>query len=76
MSAKAQRPRNRTVKLVGGGSRKLRQGAGPKGSKGGSLKSMRRALRQALKDPRNATPTQQRAIKEQLKQLLDKKDGR
>lgn len=74
MSAKSERRRNRTIKIVGGGSRKLRQGTSD--NTGGSLKSMRRALRQQLKDKRNITPEVRRALQEQLRQLLARKDGR
>lgn len=74
MGAKAERARNRTIKIVGGGQRKLRGGAGE--NKGGSLKSMRRALRQQIKDKRNITPEMRRALKTQLADLLARKDGR
>jgi len=48
MSAKAERPRNGWVKLVGGGRRKVRE-RNPKSSKGGSMKAQRRATRKAVK---------------------------
>lgn len=74
MSAKSERPRNRTVKLVGGGTRRLRGGGGA--NKGGSIKSMRRAIRQQIKDKRSLTPEARRALKHQLTELLKRKDGR
>jgi len=74
MGAKAERRRNVRVKLVGGGTRKVRGGAGE--NKGGSLKSMRRALRQQIKDKRHITPEQRRALKTQLAELLARKDKR
>lgn len=45
MSAASERPKNRTVKIVGGGSRKARGGT----KSGGSVKAIRRALRKTAK---------------------------
>jgi hypothetical protein len=74
MSAKSERPKNRRVKLVGGGTRKTRSRAS---ESGGSLKSQRRKLRQELKkEKRNLTVAQRKVIKEQIASLLAQKDGR
>jgi len=77
MSAKAERPKNRRVKLVGGGYRYTRQSQGT----GGSLKSQRRKLRQQAKGLRKGpkredTVAQRKVIKERLAELLAQKDGR
>lgn len=73
MSARSERPKNRRIKLVGGGYRWTR-GDGENKS-GGSLKSMRRTLRQQLKN-KELNPEVRRAMKVRLAELLAQKDGR
>lgn len=73
MSAKAERPKNRRVRLVGGGYRMTR--STPDGKTTGGLKAQRRAMRHALKDKR-LTPSSRAALKERLRELLAQKDGR
>lgn len=73
MSAKSERPKNRVVKLVGGGTRMTRSSTG--GGKGGSLKAQRRALRQSLKRDKTGrakrlSVAERKAIKERLADLL------
>lgn len=80
MSARSERPKNRRVKLVGGGTRRLR-GSTDAATKGGSLKAQRRALRQALKrdkrgKAKNMTVAERQAIKVRLAELLAQKDRR
>ena len=70
---KSERPKNRKIKLVGGGYRWTRQAN--EGTGGGSLRSMRRSLRNQLKE-KNLTAAQRTVIKQQLKELLARKDGR
>lgn len=75
MSAKSERPKNRRIKLVGGGYRWTRQG--PKNTSGGSLKSRRRSLRHTLKTKkRDMTVAERKAIKVQIAGLMAQKDGR
>jgi hypothetical protein len=74
MSAKSERPKNRRVKLVGGGYKWTRGG---EKATGGSLKARRRALRQNLKrNKRDMTVSERKAIKEQIAALMAQKDGR
>lgn len=75
MSAPSERPKNRRVKLVGGGYKWTRD---RKVGSGGSIKSQRRKLRQAAKGLRGRTDTvaQRKVIKEQIAGLLAQKDGR
>lgn len=79
MSAKSERPKNRVVKLVGGGTRRTRSAAA--GTGGGSLKSQRRALRQSLKRDKTGkakrlSVSERQAIKLRLAELLQQKDRR
>lgn len=67
MSARSQKPKNRRIRLVGGGFRWTR--ASNEGKSGGSAKSMRRALRKRGKD-KTLTPESRRAAKEQVRQML------
>lgn len=74
MSAKSERPKNRRVKLVGGGYKWTRGGAK---TTGGSLKSRRRSLRHTLKTKkRDLSVAERKAIKQQIADLLAQKDGR
>lgn len=63
------RPKNRRVKLVGGGFRHT----GGEAKSGSAVKAMRRALRERIKDKRNITPEQRRALRAQLQELLRSK---
>jgi hypothetical protein len=74
MSAKSERPKNRRVRLVGGGHKwtRTRADAG-----GGSAKSQRRKLRQTLKTKkRELTVSERKVIKEEIRKLYAQKDGR
>lgn len=76
MSAASERPKNRRVKLVGGGYKWTRD---RKADSGGSIKSQRRKLRQAARGLRGRdsdTVAQRKVIKEQIAGLLAQKDGR
>lgn len=80
MSAKSERPKNRVIKLVGGGTRRTRSSSTP-GTKGGSLKAQRRALRQSLKRDKTGkakrlSVSERQAIKSRLAELLRQKDRR
>jgi len=72
MSAASERPKNRRVKLVGGGYKWTRQ-SNAVGT--GSLKAQRRSLRHDIKESR-MNPTMRRALKARLAELLAQKDGR
>lgn len=73
MSAKAERPKNRRVKLVGGGIRKTRSDGGK--STSGGLKAARRSMRHAIKD-KKLTPAAKAALKARLRELLLVKNAR
>lgn len=74
MSARSEKPKNRRVKLVGGGYKWTRGGDK---STGGSVKAQRRKLRQTLKSrKRDMSVEERKAIKAQIAQLLAQKDGR
>lgn len=77
MSAKSERPKNRRVKLVGGGYKWTRDRSGASGT-GGSLKAQRRKLRQQAKNlrGRKETVAQRKEIKQRIAELLASKDGR
>lgn len=80
MSAKSERLKNRTVKIVGGGTRRTRSSS-VTGTKGGSLKAQRRALRQSLKRDKTGkakklSVSERQAIKLRLAELLRQKDRR
>ena len=72
MGAKAERPRNKRIKLVGGGTRMGRQSSGPSS---GGLKALRRSLRHELKSKKLSIEAR-RALKARLAVLLAQKDGR
>ena len=71
VSSRSERPKNRIVKLVGGGERRTRSAT----KSGGGLKATRRALRRQIKEKKE-TPATRRALKERLAALLAQKDGR
>lgn len=73
MGAKSERPKNRRVRLVGGGYKWTRGGSGT--SSGSSSKSARRALRRQIKD-RDLTPSKRRALKDTLRDMLLAKNRR
>jgi hypothetical protein len=74
MASKSERPKNRRVKLVGGGYKWTRGGTN---TTGGSCKSRRRSLRHTLKTKkRDLSVAERKAIKQQIADLLAQKDGR
>lgn len=74
MASKSERPKNRRVKLVGGGYKWTRGGVK---ATGGSLKARRRSLRHSLKrNKRGMSVAERKAIKEQIAALMASKDGR
>lgn len=70
MGAKSERPKNRRVKLVGGGYKWTRSA---NSSTGSSAKSIRRAMRRKSKF---MTPEQRRAIKKTIRDMLVAKNRR
>ena len=77
MSARSERPKNRRVKLVGGGYKWTR--SNNEKAKGGSIKSQRRTLRQTVKTKRRSgklSVEEHKAIKVRLAELLAQKDKR
>jgi hypothetical protein len=72
MSARAERSKNRRIRVVGGGFRWAR--ASNDGDSGSSAKAMRRAMRKQLKD-RDMTPEKRRAIKALIRESLIRKNG-
>lgn len=69
MGARSERPKNRRVKLVGGGFKWTRGG----GRSGGSLKSMRRAMRRTAK---RLTGDARKNMKAQITALMKTKQAR
>ena len=74
MSARSEKPKNRRVRLVGGGYRWTRGNSASRGAKsGGSIKAIRRGLRKQIKDKRNVTPEVRKALQTQLREMLVRK---
>lgn len=69
MGARSERPKNRKIKVVGGGIRWTRGG----GKSGGSLKSMRRGLR---KQAKKLTGSARKGMRDQIAQLMRAKQAR
>jgi hypothetical protein len=69
MSARSERPKNRRIRIVGGGFRWTRGG----GKSGGSLKSMRRGLRRQAK---KLTGAARKDMKSQIAALMRSKQAR
>ena len=75
MSASAERPKNRRVKVVGGGYRFTRGGA----KSGGSVKAIRRSLRKKAKELRKrgtSGVTAAKALKERVRELIYRPEAR
>lgn len=69
MGARSERPRNRRIRIVGGGFRWTRGG----GKSGGSLKSMRRSMRRTAK---RLTGDARKNMKAQIAALMKSKQTR
>jgi hypothetical protein len=69
MSARSERPKNRKIRIVGGGFRWTRGG----GKSGGSLKSMRRGMRRQAK---KMTGSARKNMKDQIASLMRAKQAR
>lgn len=69
MSARSERPKNRRIKLVGGGFKWTRGG----GKSGGSLKSLRRGMRRQAK---KLTGAARKDMKAQVASLMKAKQVR
>lgn len=70
MSARSEKPKNRRIRLVGGGYRWVRGGS----KSGGSIKAMRRTIRKQIKDKRNVTPEMRKALQTQLREMLTRRN--
>lgn len=69
MGARSERPKNRRVRLVGGGHKWTRGG----GKSGGSLKSLRRGMRRQAK---KLTGAARKDLKAQITALMHAKQAR
>lgn len=69
MSARSERPKNRKIRIVGGGFRWTRGG----GKSGGSLKSMRRGMRRQSK---KLTGSARKNMRDQIASLMRAKQAR